>query len=468
MERHDEQTLADETPEDYDADERRYARILLERLEDPLPDWGWNRWVVTVMLEYHYCDNDARGIRWVARNTFTPSDEFDHAHFSGTQHTYRWDLLTPMCSPAEAGRLVDDVVAALPRSSMFSPDAPDYSVWVEPHDREEPMDEPDTLNTLPLGERRHTRAGEVFDFPRRGRPLASSEMLARLEKEGVAAFMTRWGPALEPLGWEPLTTGPGGVLIPGDGYPDWGRSIPAGYRTRVVEFNGSIDKTSAVWVYPFEEDAVIVNGDRALVGTWSESQPLKDELIARWRRETIEPKISALPMRVLIGDVEVPCWDPRNGGTFHSDRDGISSGSEWSELDVTLGHGCSRCAGKEFTISHISHRKRTGYTRWRDAAWTVAKCRACGNRYEVFKKADVDAIREHESSDAEATVAGEVDTEERGLRSRYQKAYGNSIFLLLEHWESLPDDELTDAQREAVEDARRARSAGVERKTGLQ
>jgi len=293
-----------------------------------------------------------------------------------------------MCPPSEAGRLAGEVVDALPSSFMFSPDAPDYSVRVEPHDWAEPEDDSDTLNTLPLGERRHTRAGEVFDFPRRRRPLTSAEMLDRLESEGVAAFLTKWGPALQPLGWEPLAVGSVGLLIPEDDYPDWTRSIPRGYRTRAVEFDGVIDESRAVQVFPFDDDAVVVNGDRAYIGTWSESTSLKEGLLAQWRRETIEPKLADLPMRVRIGDVDVPCWDPRNGGTFHSDRDNFGSGSDWHELRVTLGHGCMRCDGKKFTITHTSHRIRTGYTRWRDSDWATADCRQCGTRYEVYERAD--------------------------------------------------------------------------------
>ena len=43
-----------------------------------------------------------------------------------------------------------------------------------------------------------------------------------------------------------------------------------------------------------------------------------------------------------------------------------------------------------------------------------------------------------------------------------QGLLANSIFLALEHWESLPDDELTDAQRDAVEEVRQSRADAVE------
>lgn len=52
----------------------------------------------------------------------------------------------------------------------------------------------------------------------------------------------------------------------------------------------------------------------------------------------------------------------------------------------------------------------------------------------------------------------ENQAKKQRLRELYAKAWGNSIFLLLEHWESLPDDELDDRQRETLRLVREARS----------
>jgi len=52
----------------------------------------------------------------------------------------------------------------------------------------------------------------------------------------------------------------------------------------------------------------------------------------------------------------------------------------------------------------------------------------------------------------------EVRAKKQRLKELYAKAWGNSIFLLIEHWESLPDDELNDRQRETLRLAREARS----------
>ena len=52
------------------------------------------------------------------------------------------------------------------------------------------------------------------------------------------------------------------------------------------------------------------------------------------------------------------------------------------------------------------------------------------------------------------------------LKEIFQKVWGNSIFLLLDDWEPLPDDELTDVQREMVNEVRRVRRAPHDRDGG--
>lgn len=375
-----------QVPESYDADRRRQALELIRMLGDDLPDWGWNRWVVVATLEYEYCDNDARALRQLARDTYTPGDEFDEARFSGSQHTYRWHLTTPMCSPAEAGRLASEVKAALPNATMFSPDAPTYRVEVVPYEWDELDEDTKTVDTLPLGNRRHTRAGEVFAFPRRRRGLTSEEMLGRLEEEGVEAFMRRWGPALRSTGREPLVVGDGALLVPRDRTPDWDRPIPDDFQVRAVTFEGGIDPTAPTVVFPFERGAVIVSGDAAVLGAWSRSTNLRSSLRDQWRREVIEPRYRSLPLIVRVGGAEVPCWDPRNGTQTSSMGGSVDGGTEAYEMDVVFEESCTECGSREFTIGYIWHRRRTGYTRWEGSERFVAGCRQCGTRYEAFER----------------------------------------------------------------------------------